>query len=171
MTSFWAFGQSYEDEFTYVNRHEIEFGYGAAPLMSLLTHPDYGTVTPLNFNLQYMYNVSKHFSVGTILSYSVLNKEESVEGVVMKNKKNHLFSLGLVGRAYWFYKEHFAMYSKYGITLSADTKHNFSDLFFCPINLSLVGLEYGGEQFRVYVEPLSLCSTWPAAQVGVKYIF
>lgn len=61
------------------------------------------------------------------------------------------------------------MYSKSGLTLSI--KLDDGSTLFWPLNFSLVGVEVGGNKWRGYIEPLDLISTWPAAHIGVKYLF
>ena len=152
--------QQSDTVFTNKSRHEIEIGYGLPPFLFILG--SIGTnynPSLVNIHSQYMYNFSKHFSLGANLTYS--NCKESFDNC-------HFITLGVTGRAYWFYKKHWAMYSKYGLTLSIDD--NDGSTFFWPLNFTFVGIEVGGKKWRGYLEPFSL-STWPIAQIGVKYLF
>ncbi|MBQ0058146.1 MAG: hypothetical protein KBT20_10865 [Bacteroidales bacterium] len=171
--------QTDEAAFTNKSRHEVSLGYGTPcfffDLMSNIFNQN-DVKFPVNIHSQYMYNISKHFSVGASLSYSAYYEELrewkdcSTSGKkIGRSDFDHLFSFGLTGRAYWFYKSNWAMYSKYGITLTAKTDDN--DLFFLPYNISFVGVEVGRQQWRGYIEPLCLFSTWPSVHAGVKYLF
>lgn len=175
--------QSNDTIFTNKHRHELEIGFGTAPFVFVLanafSHRDYedyfvDTSYPINLHSQYMYNVSKYFGVGANVSYSTFSEEYYREEKGQREEKvgwyyNHLFTFGLTIRTYWLYKKYWAMYSKYGITLSVGSKGDSAR--FWPLNVSLVGVEAGGKRWRGYFEPLNLISTWPSVQIGVKYLF
>lgn len=166
------YAQSDDSMFTHKARHELEIGFGTPSFLFALgeVFTEDNVKFPVNIHSQYMYNVSKHFSIGANLTYSnVIEESYNYDEGFSDKDYSHLFTFGVTGRAYWFYKKNWAMYSKYGVTLSVLS--NGSSPFFCPLNLSLVGVEAGGKRWRGYIEPLSLISTWPAAQVGVKYLF
>lgn len=164
--------QSNDTIFTNKHRHELEIGYGTPPslflLVNVFSHDK--TKFPVNIHSQYMYNISKHFSIGANLTYSAYYQEYYNDGEkIGESDYYHLFTIGLTARAYWFYKKNWAMYSKYGITLSIKSEGGSS--WFWPLNLSLVGIEVGGKKWRGYIEPLGYITTYPAAQIGVKYLF
>lgn len=174
-----TFAQSNDTIFTNKYRHELEIGYGTPSTMFLIgnffSHNRSGN--PVNIHSQYMYHLSKHFSVGANLTYSLCYKEYYEMGDLssavgeQRHERDywHLFTIGLAGRSYWFYRQHWAMYSKYGLTLSIESDDGATLLW--PLNISLVGIEVGGRHWRGYIEPLTIVSMWPVAQIGVKYLF
>ena len=175
----YIFAQSNDTIFTNKHRHELEIGYGTPSFLfaigNAFTHDN--IKFPVNIQTQYMYNLTKHFSAGANLTYSAYYKEYYEMGEyccdvgrkIGESNYYHLFTLGLTGRAYWFYKKHWAMYSKYGLTMSIISDDGST--IFWPLNFSLVGVEVGGNKLRGYIEPLNFISTWPAAHIGVKYLF
>lgn len=172
------------DVFTNKRRHELSLGFGTpSAMLALWNIGDGGSASysPFNLHTQYMYNISKHFSVGACFSYSaykykyyahIHDGNSCMQGEKIGESSYYpMFTFGVTVRAYWFYKKHFAMYSKYGITLSYKNEKSNRGVLFCPYNLSLVGLEFGGKKLRGYCEPLCLISMWPAIHAGVKYLF
>lgn len=59
--------QSENSNLTNKHHHEFELGIGAPPLVfgwaNVFSYNE-SALSPININMQYMYNVSKHFSVG-----------------------------------------------------------------------------------------------------------
>lgn len=171
------YGGSADSVFSHQKRYDIELGYGTPSLIFAISNSGCceSVESPVSIHAQCMYNLSRHFSLGTSLSYTAYNYEyHSDDGHGLKlgeSDSYHLFTFGAVVRAYWFYKKHFAMYSKYGITFSRSSETDFDNIPFFPINISLVGFECGGSHWRAYCEPLNLLSMWPAMHAGVKYLF
>lgn len=154
------------------NRNEITVGYGRATIMDLAhvvggvfataftagyarfdNFRSYGSV-----NAEYYRVLNKTFSVGAAVSWfggaaDVLNKDNVKTGTSDYSG----FAVMPSAKAFWFRRPHVAMYSKLsvGLTLLDDyddesDSHSFDPYFAAQV--SLAGVQFGGERFRGYVE-------------------
>ena len=154
------------------NRNEITVGYGRATIMDLAhvvggvfatvftggyarfdNFTSYGSV-----NVEYYRVLNKTFSVGGAISWfggeaDYLNKDNVKVGTSSYSG----FAVMPSAKAFWFRKPHVAMYSKLsaGLTLLDDyddesDSHSFDPYFAAQV--SLAGIQFGGERFRGYVE-------------------
>lgn len=154
------------------SRNEITVGYGRATFMDLahVTGGVFATVFTGGYarfdnfrsygsvNVEYYRVLNKTFSVGAAASWfggtaDVLNKEDVKTGTSDYSG----FALMPSAKAFWFRKPHVAMYSKLsvGLTLLDDyddesDSHSFDPYFAAQV--SLAGVQFGGERFRGFVE-------------------
>lgn len=174
--------------FTNRSRFEFELGYGTISLFtkeSPFFNSDElpgGTFhhvnSPVNVYFHFLYNVAKKFGAGISISqmsynetiYQYIEHYGGDSRIIGHRGYYHMFTIGPVGRSYWFYWKHFAMYTKYGFTFSCSCEDDFRNIVIRP-NVSIVGLEIGGDRWRAYCEPLSFISMWPGAHAGIKYLF
>lgn len=143
------------------SKHEISLAIGAKSLLGELSDaiddisgskddsPRFTTY------VQYLYNLNSHFGIGAVASLENLGDGD------------HGYTLMPVVRAYWFNKEHFGMYSRVGVGI---VKPNKDDAMTLMWDLSPVGLDFGSEKVRGFVEG----PTWGGLGVvnaGVKFSF
>lgn len=154
------------------SRNELTVAYGRATFMDLahVTGGVFATVFTGGYarfdnfrsygsvNVEYYRVLNKTFSVGAAASWfggtaDVLNKEDVKTGTSDYSG----FALMPSAKAFWFRKPHVAMYSKLsaGLTLLDDyddesDSHSFDPYFAAQV--SLAGIQFGGERFRGYVE-------------------
>lgn len=154
------------------SRNEITFGYGRVTVVDFAhvvggvfataftagyarfdNFRSYGSV-----NLEYYRVLNKTFSVGATVAWfggtaDELNKENEKIG----NADYSGFAVMPAAKAFWFRKPHVAMYSKLaaGVTLLDDfdeetDSHSFDPFFGAQVTLA--GVQFGGERFRGFVE-------------------
>ncbi len=153
-------------------RNEIMFGYGRVTVVDVahLVGGVFATAFTAGYarfdnfrsygsaNLEYYRVLNKTFSVGATLSWfggtaDELNKDNEKIG----NSDYSGFAVMPAAKAFWFRKPHVAMYSKLaaGITLLDDydeeaDSHSFDPFFGAQVTLA--GVQFGGERFRGFVE-------------------
>ncbi len=154
------------------SRNEITFGYGRVTVVDFAhviggvfataftagyarfdNFRSYGSV-----NLEYYRALNKTFSVGATVSWfggtaDELNKENEKIG----NADYSGFAVMPAAKAFWFRKPHVAMYSKLaaGVALLDDYDDESDSHSFDPYlgaQVTLAGVQFGGERFRGFVE-------------------
>lgn len=154
------------------SRNEIMFGYGRVTVVDVAhvvggvfataftagyarfdNFRSYGSV-----NLEYYRTLNKTFSVGAAVAWFGGTADElNKENVKIGNADYSGFAVMPAAKAFWFRKPHVAMYSKLaaGVTLLDDydeetDSHSFDPFFGAQVTLA--GVQFGGERFRGFVE-------------------
>ncbi len=152
---------SAQEQGTFSLHHEVAFGFGIPSGIDMLaTIASQGDYSPgPEIHAQYLYNVSKHVGLGA-LGIFVYYSDKSSHGA--------LFTINPTARFYWFNHKHFAMYSKVG----AGVLFGFEDgVEAIPmINVSLVGMEFGGKKWRGFTELIPI-GTMGFLNIGLKHSF
>lgn len=113
----------------------------------------YGSV-----NLEYYRALNKTFSVGAAVSWFGGTADEQNKDNVKTGKSNYSgFALMPAARMFWFRKPHVAMYSKLaaGVTLLDDYDEETDSRSYDPFfgaQVTLAGVQFGGERFRGFIE-------------------
>ncbi len=158
-----AINGSAQEQDTSSLRHEVAFGFGIPSGIDMLaTIASGGDYSPgPEIHAQYLYNVSKHVGLGVLGVFEYYRTSD-------KSSHGTLLSINPTARFYWFNHKHFAMYSKVG----AGVLFGFEDgVEAIPmINVSLVGMEFGGKRWRGFTELFPI-GTMGFLNIGIKHSF
>ena len=154
------------------SRNEIMLGYGRVTVVDVAhvvggafataftagyarfdNFRSYGSV-----NLEYYRALNKTFSVGAAVSWFGGTADElNKDNVKVGNADYSGFAVMPAAKVFWFRKPHVAMYSKLaaGVTLLDDydeaaDSHSFDPYWAAQVTLA--GVQFGGERFRGFVE-------------------
>jgi len=167
-------------------KHQLSVSYGGFSTTSLEDEFGIGTLFNKNekyegigtFNIGYGYTIKRYFNIGLDVSYehgTITNKEKNTE-----KSLDHATIMPRV-RIFWFHKSNISMYSKLGFgakytsrSLTKGNKSSLSDDELDPewhtaLQLTLVGAEVGGQNFRGFSE--FGFGQQGIIQAGIRYAF
>jgi hypothetical protein len=139
-------------------RNEISLGFGVRPMITK-SWDEYRHLPEIHG--QYIYNVSNHVGLGLMSVFEMIEDRYDRYTYVTVNP---------VIRYRWLNTRHFAAYSKFGAGIAVEFGEEDEDRVKLASNLVLLGLEYGGSQFRVFTDIVPI-GTVGLLNIGLKLSF
>lgn len=155
---------SAQEKDTLTLRNEVSFGIGASSAFGTLVRAVSLGDHSIGFVVhgQYLYNINKRIGLGVLGVFEYFGASDG------RHKHGALFSINPTARFYWFNHKHFAMYSKVGVGVLLGLENKVDAI--PMINVSLVGMEFGGGKWRGFTELLPI-GTMGILNIGLKHSF